>query len=393
MTLVAVQPGWFWPDIGFSRELQVSGAVMDATGEKHAQIGRLYIDGKPSGAKTLSTGSIQFRTGTCTFANGSTALDIGIQDVATGAGPIAQPDGTFDVKTTLTGGAGITTTAWNTATMNSGTKSMTHGDLIAVVWDMTARAGADSVTIGYTFTTPYNDNNNGFPVTNSYLSGAWQTSPGSGAGYSPNVMIVFDDGTLGWIDCTFPVTSLDNGENFGNGSNPDERGMIFQVPFDCTIDAFYARMGMAGATSDFSMKLYSDPTGTPTLLASCDILAETTQATFGISHMSFPTYVSGVVADVSLSKNTDYCVTLRPTGAGSNYLYTNVVNTTGFRATINNGLTLKKATRDNDTGAFTAESPAVTRYIMGVRICKLHDGAGGAGGGGIRMAGHGGLAA
>src|SRR5262245_3836884 len=180
-----------------------AGAVIDAATEKFAMIGRIYIDGRPAAAKTLSTGSIQWRTGAVTFSSGSTTVDIGIQDVATGAGPIAQPDGTFDVKTTLTGGGGgITANAWQTSTMNSGSKNITHGDLIAVVFDMTARGATDTVTISASNQAIQNLLTMGMPTCNAFLAGAWQTTNTGGASRAPNIVIVFDDGTLGWIDGT-----------------------------------------------------------------------------------------------------------------------------------------------------------------------------------------------
>lgn len=373
MTQAAIRPGWLYPEVDYAFT-QASLAVMDAATEKIAHIGRLYIDGAPSGAKTLSTGTIQFQTGTCTFADGSTTLDVGIQDVATGAGPIAQPDGTFDVKATLTGGAGITTAAWNTVTMNSGTKDMSHGDLIAVVWDMTARAGSDSVIVA-TENRVLSNALSQLPTTNSFVAGAWQTTITLGAGRNPNVIIVFDDGTLGWLDLSLPI-STSSTEQFQNSTNPDERGLIFQVPWDCKVDALWMHESLASAAADFTMKLYSDPLGTPTLLASDTHLAEISAGGTGASYMSVPTKVAGVITEISLTKDTDYLVTVLATGTANVALTTNILNNEAHRAYLNNGLTLKKATRNNSTGAFTAENPAITRYIMGVRICSLDDGAG-----------------
>lgn len=384
MTQVAIQPGFMYPEINYVGIVQATLAVMDAATEKHAHIGVLRINGKPAGAKTLSTGNIQFRTGTCVFANGATTLDIGIQDVATGAGPIAQPDGTFDVKTTLAGGAGITSAAWNTVTMNSGSKNMSDGDLIAVVWDMTARGGADSVIVA-TENNLYPNQSGGLPTTNSFVAGAWQTSNALGASRAPNVLITFDDGTLGWIEFSFPVTSTGT-ESFQDSTNPDERGLIFQVPWDCKIDMLWVAGSAADANADFTLKLYSDPTGAPVLLASVAHLAEI-QGSVGAGGW----YGLRIGADVSLSKNTDYVVTMLATGTANVGIVTNTFANTANRVTVNNGLTLKKATRNNSTGAFTAESPAITRYIMGVRICSFDDGTGN--GGGLRLAGHGGLAA
>lgn len=386
MTKVAVNAGLKFPDV-IDAPFFLGNATLDAATEKHAHIGRLFIAGRPAGAKTLSTGTIQFRTGASTFADGATTLDIGIQDVATAAGPIAQPDGTFDVKTTLTGGAGITTTAWNTATMNSGSKSMTHGDMIAVVWDMTARGGADSVIvntashyIGSAMGTA------GIPTTNSYLAGAWQTTLTAGASKYPNVIIVFDDGTLGWIDDAVAV-SVATIESYQDSTNPDEHGLIFQVPWDCSIDQLWAHAYPTNASSDFTLKLYSSPTSTPSLLASVTVLVENT----GAANVNAVDVAGLLTSEIALSKNTDYMVSVLATGTSNMSLRILTLGASAHRAQFPNGLTYKKATRNNSTGDFTAEAALVTIPVVGVRISSFDDGTG-SGGGGIKLAGRGGLA-
>jgi hypothetical protein len=373
MTYASVSGGLFYPNPLFS-VTAVAGAVIDAATEKFAMIGRLYIDGRPGGTKTLSTGTIQYRTGAATFASGSTTVDIGIQDVATGTGPIAQPDGTFDVLTTLTGGGGgITANAWQTVTMTSGTKSMAHGDLIAVVFDMTARGGADTVTIAASNTLSMGSTGH-IPTCNAYISSAWQTTNTAGASRIPNVIIVFDDGTLGWFDCAYPASTQAN-ESYQDSTNPDERGMIFQVPWNCKVDELWAQVGATDASSDFTFKLYSDPTGTPTLVASIVVAAENT----GTPSASVTGLLFGCLAsEVTLTRNTDYIVTVLATGTSNLRLAQNTLGNTAHRAAaLIGGTTLAKATRNNSTGAFTAESPAITMYNMGVRISSLDDGAGG----------------
>ncbi len=379
MTQAAVQTGFLYPEaVNFSNT--VAGTI-DAATEKIAMIGRLRIDGKPAGSKTLSTGSIQFRTGTVTFANGATTVDIGIQDVAAGAGPIAQPDGTFDVKTTLTGGAGLVTNTWTTATMNIGSKSMSDGDLIAIVFDMTAQGGVDSVNIEmgvHRYSTGH-----GFPTTNQFVSSAWQTTQTLGAGRRPNVVIVFDDGTLGWIDGGLAFNSALL-EAFQDSTNPDECGLIFQVPWDCKVDELWFWGQFASAAADFTMNFYSDPLAGRTLIASDTFLGEQGAVPAQSGRYSVRTKVAGVVTDISLAKNTDYLVTVQATGTANLSLFKTALPNTNYRHIHKtNGLTMKKATSNNG-GAFTAESPAVTMYEMGVRICSLDDGTG-AGSGGLKV--------
>ena len=366
MSLIQLPRGLLWPYNvnGYEFPLSNGGGTLDATGEQFAMIGRLYIDGRPTAAKTLSTGTIQFRLGTTTFANAGTTVVVSVQDVATGAGPFAQPDGTPDVSKSLTGGGGgLTTAAWNTVTMDTGSKSMTHGDLIAVVWNMSARAGADSVVI-----VPSGDASSR-PVTNIYLAGAWQTSTVNGAGVHPNVIIVFDDGTLGWIDGGMPYSKVGT-EAYQDSTNPDERGMIFQVPFDCEIDGFFARLTTgASANADYTFKLYTDPTGTPALVTSSAILAEQISGVTQLVREELP-------VPIALTKNTDYGLTVLATGTANLTLSVATLGNTAHRAAYNGGTSLKKITRNNSSGAFTAESPAITLYAMGVRISAINDTAG-----------------
>lgn len=378
MTLVSTPRGTLFPDL-LALPISFTSATIDAATEKVAMIGRLFIAGRPAGTKTLSTGTIQYRTQAVTFANGGTTVDIGIQGVSAVAGLIAQPDGTFTVKTTLTGGGGgITASAWNTATMNSGTTSLSHGDLIAVVWDMTARAGADSVLISTQNPWLNQGISFGVPTTNVFVSSAWQTTVTSGSARGPNVIIVFDDGTLGWIDYTVPCSVSNNTEFWQDSTNPDERGMIFQVPWDCKFDAVWAYGAPNNSSGGFTLKVYSDPLGTPSSIASVTVNPFQTSVAGGNQLI-----IEALASEVSLSKGTDYAVTMRSSATGGNntFLYSATLGNEAHRAAINGTTTLKKASRQNDTGAFTAESPAVTMYPIGVRISSQHDTSSGGSGG------------
>ena len=70
------------------------------------------------------------------FSNGSTNLRIGLQDVTPATG---FEDGTFDVYADLVGGTDTIAEDVILATpMESGTKTVTHGDLLAIAIEMTA---------------------------------------------------------------------------------------------------------------------------------------------------------------------------------------------------------------------------------------------------------------
>ena len=383
MTQVQCLPGLLYPNQPDPPANGVSASgVLDATGEKIAFIGKLYINGKPAGTKTLSTGTIKFRAASVTFNNAGTTLDVGIQDVSTTAGPIAQPDGTFDVKATLTGGGGGLVNNINTVTMNSGSKAMAHGDLFAIVFDMTAKAGVDTAVITTVAGSMLAAGNNQMPITNAFIAAAWQAvgSSANGAGRMPLALITFNDGTLGWFDTVIPYLNSTVAETFTDATNPDERGLLFQVPWDCKTDAAWISISIAGATSDFQITLYSDPLGTPVALAGpVAILAENlgTNLSGGGNQPKFAMFQLG--SDVTLTKNTDYMLAVKATGAGSIVLGASGYESASHRVAENNGTNTKKATRNNSTGAFTAESPALTSYNMGIRLISFDDGMGAGG--------------
>lgn len=362
MTLAAVARGLVYPTV---MEIGVSAAqaTLALTGNQVAHIGRLYIDGRAA-SKTLSTGTIQYRTANVTFANGGTTLDIGIQGVSSTAGPLAQPDGTYTVKTTLTGGGGgISANAWNTATMNNGTATLNHGDLVAVVFNMTARAGADSVQV--TVFNPESQLNPYIPITNVNSAGAWQTTTNVGANRIPNVCIVFDDGTLGWLDYTIPISAVAT-DTYSTGNNPNERGMAFQTPWDCKTDGLWALSGVTDSNSGFVLNLYSDPFGTPTNIASVSVLA-----TQGGAAAANTWVMEALPTEVSLSANTNYGITCLASGTTATRLFNASLGNSTLRNAISGGTTLRKITRNSSVGSFSSEAAATTIYEIGVRLSEF----------------------
>lgn len=376
MALAQVGGGFYFPDRGLVPNGASSSAVLDATGERFAMCGRLFIAGRPAGAKTLSSaggGKISWRAGTCTFANGGTSLEIGIQGVSIAAGPLLQPDGTFSAKAQLTGGSGISSAAWNDTALTTGSVNLAHGDLVSVVWDMTARAGSDSV-IPQVIATRFADGNLfglSFPNTNAYLAGAWQTGFAGGSMRLAPVLITFDDGTLGWIDGAPPVSTPANGGVFSSASTPDERGWMFQLRFDCKVDGLWGFFGATDANSTMNLKLYADPLGAPSALASLAISPR--WMTGSNEYLMF----HALASEVSLSKNTNYAVALEATGSSNcRYKYSTLASE-NHRPCWDGGANSAYVSRSDGAGAFSAETPAVTVPHFGVRISSVYDTAGG----------------
>lgn len=371
MTAIA-GPGIPWPPhyshngSGALAFVSSNAPALAAASTRIAFCGRLYIDGLPTSAKTISAaggGSVSFRTASVTWANGATNMDIGLQGVSTSGGPVAQPDGSFVVsRSCVPGVTAITTNAWNTITMGSGSANLTHGDPVSLVFDMTARGGTDTVTItGCTTQAAC-----AMPSANSYVGGAWQTSSRT---YGPNLVITFDDGTIGTIDGTSPFTTA-AADTWADSNNPDERGIIFQVPFDCEVDQLWMMFRSASASADATLSLYSDPLGTPSSIASGTLYGEQ-GGTTGTVRM----WQVALAAPVALTANTDYCVACRATNTGlvgSNLI---TLASAAHMALWPGGTNVRRGTRDGGSGAFTASS--TTQYVMGVRLSSIGSSGGG----------------
>lgn len=340
-------------------DVAASAFTTDATDEKYAMMGRVHIDGRPSAAKTISSsgGKIHFRTGAVTWATSGTTLRIGIQDLDNTTGPNGTPDGTFDVYDDIVQGTdSLSANTWTTITMSSGTKSIAHGDLIAVVFDLTTRNGSDSVAYSALNQTQANH-----PLCRGYTT-SWQ-NPINGL---PLVVIEFDDGTLATILGSLPFITYTL-ELFSDSTNPDERGLIFQVPFACQVEGCVLSpiyFG-TGANSDCDITLYETPLGTPNALATKSILAEnmnTTESAFFLLFSS-PAY---------LKSNTDYCLAIKATGASNVGLRVCTLPSAASRCFIDGGTNLRKGTRNNGSGAFSEDTTNL--YVMGVLISAVDAG-------------------
>lgn len=338
----------------------VTAGTLNAATNKVAFMGNVFINGRAT-SKVLSSagGKIDWLPGAVTWATANSAIQVGIQDVSTAAGPV-QPDGSFDVSGTLVQGTDtITASTWKSTTMGTGSKTIAHGDFIAIVLDMTVRNGADSVVVnGLTGI------NSLRPCGNVYTSSAWGTPTASS--FSPLAMITFDDGTLGWIDGTLPASAIAN-TTYTDGSATDEYGMLFQVPWDCDIDAIGGCFCLVGDTSEATLTLYSTPTGTPAAIsgAQLNLLGEQR-----ISATNARNSVYLLPSIVRLTRNTNYVLALKATGAGNILMLFMTLADAAFRAALSGGTTLAQATRNAGSGAFTVTATTTVGFMF-VRIAAV----------------------
>lgn len=339
--------------------------VINAVGESIAFIGRLYLESGPGTSKVFSSAGakIYARAASVTFANGSTNFRAGIQDVSLTTG---LEDGTYDVQGNFTGGGGGVANGMNEWAMGSGTKTITHGDLIAVVLELTARGGADSIGI----VTP------AVGVTGNLIFPYCTTDTGGGPvkiKTLPQVITESDDGTLGWFGSESWAGGALQIASFNVDSTPDEYALVFEIPYKIEINALNGIITI-GASAAAELILYSDPLGTPVaervITIDPDVVAGTS---FGLFEEQITAY--------ELQASTKYAIALRPTttnnvaitgptfGSGNGHLR---------RVTIW-GTNASLYTRTGNTGAFGSED---TENIpaLGFMANKIDNGAGGGGG-------------
>lgn len=345
----------------------VAANTMDAAGESCAFIGKVYIEGAAA-SKTISSagGKIVFRTGTVTFANGSTNFRVGVQDVAA----TGLEDGTFDVYVDLTGGGGgIASNTWYELAMATGTKTISHLDTVAICFEMTARGGSDSVSIFSFSTNIFASNSSNFP----YRTQDTGSGPVRSSSNTIGALIIFDDGTLGWIEGggVFPGMNATVTQTYNSGSTPDEYAGVFQVPFKMSVRGGYLSVGSIASTDNFEIVLYSDAQGTPVAERTVTVDPNYT----GSASANNAYWVS--FSSITLTPGLWYALAMRPTTANNlTLLYVNIGASFGnkYKKSLPFGTNCKLSSRTNQTGAFS-EVQTYYQPIFGLWVDKLDDGA------------------
>lgn len=333
--------------------------TMNTVGHTVFGVGRIKLSTGPGTSKTISaagSGKILFLTGAVTWANVATNIRLGIQDIAAGL-----PDGTFDVFADLVPGTEtITANVVNKFTMESGSKTIAHDDVIAVGMNMTARAGADAVAIlrGQLNNLDYSIGLAGTKVTST-----------------PLFLIEFDDGTVGFFDPMGIPYVLESSAAFNSGSTPDEYGLSFRLPWPVSLSGVYIRFGSSPA-GDFEVIIYDDPFGTPSALVTL------AQSTTDLAAVAGNYFKPAGTSYVNLSKDTDYVIALRPT-TGSNVAFRRLNFGSGngiVRLATMLGTHASQVTRTDQTGAFGSADTTLLP-LFGLQLGQFDDGTGGGSGG------------
>jgi len=349
-----------------------TSSTANAAGESFGIVGQVRIVGNATG-KVLSAagnGKILWASTTVTFATAGTTFRVGIQDVDLSTG---LEDGTFDVfKEYVQGTDTIATNGFNVATMTSGTKTLSDGDLIAIVAEMPVRNGADSVIIGGS-TVGYvtNASSLGFPY--GTVDTAALAKSNAAMLYA---LIQFDDGTVGWILGATPLRAAPTSVAFNSGSTPDEYCATFVSNLRIQISGISVQASGIASTDNFEVILYTDPYGTPsatvTLTPDPDVLgAAASSNSLHFYHIT-PT---------TLTANTVYGVALRPTTTNNINIHYIDTAVSGAADIIRAALPLsqaKLASRTNQTGAFSVVSNNFLPVVV-LDVCAVDDGTGGGG--------------
>jgi len=361
-------PAWLLPtaEVPGQPGMNFSSATLDAVGESTTFIGRAFLSTGPGTSKTFSSagGKIYFiseATTTFAAAAGGTVVRVGVQDVDATTG---LEDGTFDVYDDLVSATDtITQDVITTVTMSSGSKTIAHGDLIAVSFEVTARTAPDQVRPRYSATSSA-----GFPYCT--------TDTGSGPGKvtaMPHVTLETDDGTIITFGPGLGVYTVGT-VSFSSSSSPDEYALVFQVNVEMQVDMLGGCISEVDTTEDGELLLYSDPLGTPSAMATVTIDPDVQ----GAAALVPRALQQHQIALATLSPSTNYAVAYRPTSTAVRSLTTITIPTAAARAFLVFGTAMSQYQRENNTGAFVTQN-TTTFPLLGVHMATVETG-GGSGG-------------
>lgn len=265
-------------------------------------VGRIMLEGGyAGGTKTLSAaggGQLFFRPTSSVFSNAGTTLRAGLQDVNSAG----NQDGTYDVYADLVGGTDAipSSAAIFSTPMEVGSKTVTHGDYLAVCFEFISRGGSDQVAIqGLSSSSQATPDQIPYAIRNTLRDRV-----------VPYVCLVFDDGTVGWFStAAYGIIATTSFNITSTGA--DEIGSVFKLPFSCKVQEVYASMSATNSSADFDFVLYADPLGSPSEIIAANFSAAKVynSATRGL-YALFDTLAS-------LEQNVEYGLVLRPNNSNN----------------------------------------------------------------------------
>jgi hypothetical protein len=324
--------------------------TLDASTEKAACIIQIPKTG------TLNTVELLFRA---VSMNAASVLRVSFQDLDASGDPDGTQDQFRDLTTDPTANTWYSTVGLITSDgTDTGVKrAVTAGDLLAVVIEYSTFTAADSVIVGG-ITGVGNTAPAGVLPHTDLFTGTWAKSD-----VAPCLALVYSDSSYAVPDGCVPANAT-NVTLINTGSTPDERGLLFQLPFPARCYGFVVRLDLDAATD---VVLYS---AADAVLASYSLSSGVRVGTAGqITRRRFAT-------PVSLSANTSYRLVVKPT-TGSNV---GVYDWEAASATLCQqycGGSTWKHTERTDAGAWTDTD--TKRPFLSLRLDQLDDGAGAGG--------------
>lgn len=351
--------GGFWvppPGIEGQNPTASNTTAVAATGDSIAIIGRVAFADGTAAAKNLQKVAVFFGT---TVRAGATVLTVSHQGVSHAAGVPAQPDGSVGGSVTLTMGTDITASNQWVQTGNfSAIRSVSPGDEVAIEIKMGTRGGADTYTLN---AQAYSAAPHSAIMLNA-VSGVYTAQ-----NFRPNILLVFDDGTLGTLagalPNVFPGGSVGS-QAFNNGSSPSEYGNQWTATVPCAIDGVWFLVNPVSNAAAFSLVLYKGTTALKTMAFDAHALAalasRIVQVTFAPQ-----AFAIGDVITASVLPTTANNVTLLSSDVNANTHYGVHPLGTGYVAANRAG------------GAWTTVT--TRRFWGGFHFLKFADGTGGGG--------------
>ncbi len=335
-----------------------------------AMIGRIYTsDGGSHTIDTTGSSSFGWRTGTSTFANGSTTVTVGIATPDAATGPVGRATNVSDAITfggarvTFTAPTGITSAAWQTSVPTAGTSTIANGDEIAFCVQLVTKGGADQVLVscpGLQITQSY-------PMVSTFLAAGGSVY--ASASQAPNVVITFSDGAKGYFVGGQVASIGSTATTWNNASAQKEYGNILQFPFPTKIFGVYATIT---GTADFDLNIYSDPLHAgagPTNVGSVSFdVNKLSTAAIGMIQANFAT-------PYSLAAATNIAVVARPTSASNIVMaYQTFASSADQGAWQGTGYAVSRGTVAAGT-AFADTNSSKDRYAIGLLLGGFDDGA------------------
>ena len=337
----------------------IGSSTLDAANEAVVMFGQIFTsDGQSHTIDTTGSSKIEWLTGPTTFASGSTTVKVGLGSPDAANGPPGRAVNvadviTLDVSKSLTGGGGgISASAWQSHAPDAGSKTIAHGDTVALAIQMTARGGADSVQIwGPALTTSLNR-----PFWTEFTGGSYSI-----LNNNANAIIVFSDGAIGYFYCGQALSNIQT-RTFSSGSATKEYGQAYQMPFPMKVHGIYGWAALAG---DCDFVLYSDPLGTPVAEKTVSFDANVVSASAGrrFSAMFATPYVAAanqLIAAIAKPGGTSISVYYK-TIANANYRIVDPWGATGYGV-------------NRASGAFGNANSSLEHYYIGLLVSALSDG-------------------